>query len=77
MIVTVALLLARPSLAVNCNTYTPEVENDAEVLAAFGLANVTVPGPLIWLQVINSVPLGSPSSVALPRNDAAWGNVTT
>ena len=36
-----------PSFAVNVRTYVPARLNDAEVDVAFGVPNVTVPGPLV------------------------------
>src|SRR5438093_6641985 len=63
------------SVAVSRNTYVPDVENVASVLSAFGFPNVTVPGPLNFDQVVGSVPLGKPSSVAVPDRRAPEGNV--
>lgn len=46
------------------------------MLRLAGLVNATVPGPLALLQVIASVlPLGSPSSLAVPVSDAPPGSV--
>ena len=49
----------------------------AVVLAAFGLANVTVPGPLTFVHVKVNAPggFGSPSSVAEPLKLAPLGRV--
>ena len=49
----------------------------AEVLGAAGLANVTVPGPVILLQEYVNAPggFGSPSSVAEPLKLAPLGRV--
>ena len=63
------------SLAVSRNTYVPDVENVAVVLSALAFANETVPGPLSVLQVVWRVPLGKPSSVAVPERFAPAGNV--
>ena len=50
----------------------------AEVLALLALANVTLPGPLCWLQVVikEAGGLGRPSSLATPDRVAAAGSVT-
>jgi hypothetical protein len=55
----------------------PLVEKVTEVLAAFGSANVAVPGPLTSLQLTVTVPggLGNPSSVMVPLNVALDGSV--
>jgi hypothetical protein len=47
--VTVVMSVAgkAPSLTLICSVYVPDVENVAAVLAAVGVANVTVPGPLL------------------------------
>ena len=62
------------SLAVSCRLYVPAAEKVAVVLAAFGLANVTVPGPLSLLHEYVNAPggFGSPSSVAEPLKVAHW-----
>jgi hypothetical protein len=49
--VTSSLALRAESLALSRKTYVPGAPNDAVVEAAAALANVTVPGPLILLQV--------------------------
>ena len=52
------------------------MEKLAVVLRAFRLPNVTVvPGPLTFDQVVVSVPVGKPSSVAVPFSVAEAGNV--
>ena len=63
------------SVAVSRNTYVPEVENVAVVVSALAFAKLTVPGPLNFDQVVCSVPLGKPSSVAVPDRLAPAGNV--
>ena len=66
------------SFPVRRRTYEPDVENVAVVAAAFGLAKVTVPGPLTIDQVMVTAPggFGSPSSVTVPARVAAAGKVT-
>ena len=64
------------SLAVSRKTYVPEMENVAVVLGALAFAKVTVPGPLNLDQVVErALPLGKPSSVAVPERFAPAGNV--
>ena len=55
----------------------PAAENDAVVLSALGFANVTVPGPLTRLHVVDSCAGGdgSPSSVAVPASVVVAGSV--
>jgi hypothetical protein len=43
----VSTAVRRLSLTLICRMYVPTVENVAVVLAAVGVANVTVPGPLL------------------------------
>ena len=50
--VMVSLRDLSPSLAVNCSTYAPAIENVAAVMGAVGSANATVPGPLTFDQVV-------------------------
>ena len=67
VIVTSMLLETALSDAVSRKTYEPNVEKLAVVLKAFALANVTVPGPLTFVHVVvNTLPAGKPSSVAVP-----------
>ena len=66
--VVVAELLAEPSLTLKLRTYKPGALNVAVVFVAAGFTNVTVPGPLVSLQVAVMLPLGNPSSVATPFN---------
>src|SRR4051812_16984013 len=56
----------------------PSVENVAVVFSALASVKLTVPGPLTFDQVVVSVAggFGSPSSLALPLNDAPAGRVT-
>jgi hypothetical protein len=76
VIVTVALLVSAESDAVNCSTYDPETEKLAVVLSKFGFPNVTVPGPLNFDHVfVNVLPVGNPSSVAVPLRVAVAGSV--
>src|SRR5262249_36955950 len=63
------------SLAVKRNTYVPDVENVAVVVSALGLPNVTVLGPLTFDHVVCRVPLGNPSSDAVPERFAVAGRV--
>ena len=51
VILTVSLAASAPSFAVSLSKYTPPSENVAVVPAALTLANVTVPGPLTFVQV--------------------------
>jgi hypothetical protein len=75
--VTSSFALRAESLALSRKTYVPAAPNDAVVEVALALANVTVPGPLILLQVEVSVePCGKPSSVAVPLSVADEGRVT-
>ena len=47
------------------------------VAALFGLANVAVPGPLIWLQLLErESPKGSGFSMTLPLRAALFGRDT-
>jgi len=76
MIVTSEVEDSAVSLAVSRKTYVPDVENVAVVLSALKFANVTVPGPLDLDQVVERVlPLGKPSSVAVPERLAPAGCV--
>src|SRR5947199_407696 len=63
------------SLAVSRSTYVPDVEKAAVVLSALTFPNVTVPGPLNLDHVVVRVPLGKPSSVAVPDRFADAGSV--
>src|SRR5438445_1618343 len=72
VIVAVSLTVNWPSLAVSASTYVPAAEKVAVVEAAFGLANVTVPGPLDLLQEIVSA---LSMSTAVPASVAAAGSV--
>ena len=63
------------SLAVSRSTYTPFVEKLARVFAVAALVNVTVPGPLTFVQATVSLFDGSPSSVAVPASVAVEGSV--
>ena len=61
-------------VAVNVSTYVPGVENVAVVDAAFALANVTVPGPLVLVQITVAVlPVGT--LVTEPETVAEAGRV--
>jgi hypothetical protein len=64
--------------AVNRNTYTPAVVNDADVDNELAFPNVVVPGPDTCDQVTVTVAggFGSPSSEAVPTNAAVLGRVT-
>ena len=52
LIVHVALLVAKPSSTLNCNTYVPLLVNIAVVAACAGLPNVTTPLLLTTLHKI-------------------------
>src|ERR1043165_9377725 len=76
--VTWALRVNSESLAVNCSTYTPLVENAAEVAGALLFAKVTLPGPLTADHAIaTGAPYGSPSSVTLPSSAATFVSAIT
>ena len=54
--------------AVSSSSYSPGAENVALVRAAPGIVNVTVPGPVsISHSTTRPLPLGNPSSCALPN----------
>src|SRR2546425_10796 len=75
LIVMSSLLLKAPSPAVNRSTYVPVAPNRAEVTVTCALANVTEPGPLNVVQVeVRLLPMGSPSSPALPLSCACCDN---
>src|SRR5262245_56987748 len=75
--ITSSLEVKALSLALSRRMYTPALLNVAVVAAAFALENVTVPGPLTFDHVIESVlPAGRPSSVAVPLSVAAPGSAT-
>src|SRR5437763_9294012 len=71
----VSLADSAPSLPASCSTYVPAVENVAVVTLALAFANVTVPGPLTFVQVVVTTPggFGSPSSVTVPFRLALAG----
>src|SRR5688572_22715723 len=76
MTVTVSLAESAESLAVRRRRYVPAAENVAVDVTAFVGAKVTVPGPLSFDHATVSVlPVGRPSSVAVPASDAVAGNV--
>jgi len=63
VMVTLELEVKPTAVAVNVSTYEPGVENVAIVDAAFALANVTVPGPLVLVQITVAVlPVGTPAT---------------
>ena len=64
--------------AVNRNTYTPAVVNDADVDNELAFPNVAVPGPDTCDHATVTVAGGSgnPSSDAAPTSDAVLGSVT-
>ena len=65
------------SSPVSRSTYIPDVLKSAVVLSAFAFPNVTVPGPLTFVQLVVSVAggFGKPSSVAVPLRVADAGSV--
>src|SRR5438876_239939 len=75
VIVTSELEDSAVSVAVSRNTYVPAVENVAVVLSALGFVRVTVPGPLNFDQLVWRIPLGRPSSVAVPERFAPAGKI--
>ena len=75
VIVTSELEDSTVSVAVSRNTYVPAVENVAVVLSALAFAKLTVPGPLNFDQVAWRIPLGRPSSVAVPERFAPAGKI--
>ena len=70
-----SLVLRAVSFAVSRSTYTPFVEKLARVFAVAAFVNVTVPGPLTFVQATVSLFDGSPSSVAVPASVAVEGSV--
>src|SRR5205823_700838 len=65
------------SLAVGRRLYVPAVGTSAVVVAALAGAKVTVPGPLVRVQVMVSAGgAGKPSSVTVPFSVAVDGSVT-
>ena len=64
--------------AVNRNTYTPTVVNEADVDNELAFPNVVVPGPdtCDHVTVTAAGEVGSPSSEAVPSSDAVFGRVT-
>ena len=65
-----------PSLPVSRRTYVPAVDITAEALSELALTKTTVPGPLTFVQLTEIVlPVGSPSSVAVPDNEGPAGKV--
>ena len=76
VIVTFAVVVSCVSVADSCKTYAPAWLNVAVVARLAAFANVTVPGPLTLLHVVvNVLPAGNPSSLAVPLSDALAGNV--
>ncbi len=74
--VTSSVLDKALSDAVSRSAYVPDVEKLAVVLRAPTLPKVTVPGPLTLDQVVVSVlPVGKPSSEAVPLKLAEAGSV--
>jgi hypothetical protein len=56
---TTSLAASAPSETVSLRTYDPLAEKLADVVRAFGVPNVTVPGPLAMLHVCVSPAGGS------------------
>src|SRR5262249_10547442 len=75
--VTSSLAESCESIAVRRSTWVPVALNVAVVWAEPVGLNDTVPGPLTFDQLTASVPLGRPSSVALPFNTAVPGGKST
>jgi hypothetical protein len=74
VMVTLELEVKPTAVAVNVSTYVPGVENVVVVDAAFALANVTVPGPLVLVQItVAALPVGTP--VTEPDTVAEAGRV--
>jgi hypothetical protein len=75
-ITTSALVTRALSLAVSRRVYVPAAENVAVVEATDDEPNATVPGPLIFVQLtVRWLPLGNPSSLAVPDNPTPDGSV--
>jgi hypothetical protein len=73
---TSSLALSAVSLAESLKVYEPAAENAAVVDALEPDPNVTVPGPLTLVQVtVMVLPLGNPSSLAVPQRLTAAGMV--
>src|SRR6266513_1125551 len=71
VIVTVSLVLTRPSFPVSCSTYVPSSEKVTVVAAAAAFANVTAAGPLTFVhRLVTPVPGGS--SVTEPESVATF-----
>src|SRR5207249_530862 len=75
VIVTSEVEDSTASVAVSRNTYVPDVENVASVLSASAFESLTGPGPLNFDQAVWRMPLGRPSSVAVPERFAPEGKV--
>src|SRR5437773_9236232 len=72
VIVTVSLVLTKPSFPVSCSTYVPSSEKATVVAAAAAFANVTGAGPLTFVhRLVTPVP-GAPSSVTEPESVATF-----
>ena len=69
--------LNAPSSPVSLSTYVPAALKSAVVLSAFALPNVTVPGPLTFVQAVETAAggFGSPSSVTAPLKLADPGSM--
>ena len=66
-----------PSLPVSRRTYVPAVDITADAFNELALTKTTVPGPLTFIQLTEIVlPVGRPSSVAVPDNEGPAGKVT-
>src|SRR5437879_5807181 len=66
VIVTSEVADSVPSLAVSRKVYVPAAESVAVVPSAFAFPNVTVPGPLTCDHDVCRIPVGKPSSLAVP-----------
>src|SRR5436190_864254 len=71
-----SLVESVPSLAVSRSTYVPAALKVALVLDSPAFPNVTVPGPLNFVHaVVRVLPVGRPSSLAVPVRLAVAGRV--
>ena len=64
-------------MAVSASVYIPGCGNVTGVVVEAGAVNVTGAVPLNWLHCVVSVPLGRPSSLALPCKVTVIGEITS
>ena len=73
--ITSELALAVPAVTLSFRSYVPEVENAAVVLNKDAFPNVTVPGPLAFVQFTVAVQPGRQDPLTLPDRFADAGSV--